>query len=61
MLKNEPLPHSPGTLSEMATRANLTVEDVLDELDGNEHDDESEDDFDGYWLRRQRRQGRGGS
>ena len=33
----------------MATRANLTVNDVLNELDGNaEYEGDSEDDFDGY-------------
>ena len=32
----------------MATRANLTVDDVLDELDRDEYESDSEDDFDGY-------------
>ena len=32
----------------MATRANLTVDDVLGELDRDEYESDSEDDFDGY-------------
>ena len=37
-------------LLSMATRATLTVEDVLGELDGNaECESDSDDDFDGYF------------
>ena len=39
----------------MATRATLSVDDVLDELDGNaEYESDSEDDFDGYVDTRER-------
>ena len=39
---------SPILLLPMATRANLTVDDVLGELDRDEYESDSEDDFDGY-------------
>ena len=46
---------SPVLLEAMATRATLSVDDVLDELDGNaEYESDSEDDFDGYVDTRER-------
>ena len=39
---------SPILLLPMATRANLTVDDVIGELDRDEYESDSEDDFDGY-------------
>ena len=34
----------------MATRANLTVDDVLGELDRDEYESDSEDDFEAMWT-----------